>query len=103
MIRAQQFHGVTVLARRQAAGALTLILCAATTGWAQAGAPRALDAAARSERLDVQRALAARPAVKMSVRHPGWYRVGQPQLVPAGLAPNTHPHNLRVFADRLEQ
>jgi hypothetical protein len=57
----------------------------------------------RAQRLAGQRSLAARQAVKISVRHSGWYHVGQPQLVAAGLPPNTNPQNLRLFADGIEQ
>ena len=64
-------------------------------------APRTLNAA-EAQRLDVQRSLAARQDVKISVRHSGWYRVGQPDLVGHGLPANTNPHNLRLFADGIE-
>ncbi len=82
------------------AGALALTVCAAVPASAQS---RELDAATRAQRLDVQRSLAARQAVKISVSRPGWYRVGQPQLVAAGLPPNVNPHNLRLFAEGVEQ
>src|SRR5205807_543516 len=64
---------------------------------------RELDASIRAHRLDVQQSLAARPAVKIAVSRPGWYRVTQPQLIAAGLAANTNPHNLRLFAAGIEQ
>src|SRR5438045_9781514 len=77
-----------------------LCCSAAVTAHAQA---RELNASTRAERLEVQRSLAARQSVKISVRHAGWYRVEQPQLVAAGLPPNTNPQNLRLFADGIEQ
>lgn len=47
--------------------------------------------------------LAARPAVKILVRHEGWYRVTQPELVKAGLDPNVDPASLRLMAEAMEQ
>jgi hypothetical protein len=47
--------------------------------------------------------LAAHPAVKIMVRHEGWYRVAQPDLVRAGLDPNVDPRSLRLFAEAVEQ
>jgi uncharacterized repeat protein (TIGR01451 family) len=47
--------------------------------------------------------LAARPAVKIFVRHEGWYRVTQPDLVKAGLDPNVDPSLLHLYAEATEQ
>src|SRR5436853_4221288 len=47
--------------------------------------------------------LAAHPAVKILVRHEGWYRVAQPDLVKAGLDPNVDPRSLGLFAEAVEQ
>jgi uncharacterized repeat protein (TIGR01451 family) len=47
--------------------------------------------------------LAAQPAVKILVRHEGWYRVTQPDLVKAGLDPNVDPALLHLFAEATEQ
>jgi len=47
--------------------------------------------------------LASHPAVKINVRHEGWYRVGQPELVRAGLDPNADPASLRLYAEAVEQ
>jgi uncharacterized repeat protein (TIGR01451 family) len=47
--------------------------------------------------------LAAQPAVKILVDHEGWYRVTQPQLRAAGLAPNLDPRSLHLFAEGVEQ
>jgi hypothetical protein len=50
-----------------------------------------------------QRALAAGPAVKISVSRPGWYRVTRAQLEAAGLSPSADPVRLQLFADGVEQ
>ena len=50
-----------------------------------------------------QFALAAHPAVKILIRHEGWYRVTQPDLVKAGLDANVDPSTLRLFAEANEQ
>lgn len=47
--------------------------------------------------------LAAHPAVKIFVRHEGWYRVGQADLVKAGLDPNVDPALLHLYAEAVEQ
>ncbi len=47
--------------------------------------------------------LAAHPAVKIFVRHEGWYRVGQADLVKAGLDPNVDPAQLHLYAEAVEQ
>ncbi len=47
--------------------------------------------------------LAAHPAVKILVRHEGWYQVSQPDLVKAGLDPNVDPAQLHLFAEATEQ
>jgi hypothetical protein len=74
----------------------------------QAGATQPLAHAARmpeatASRLREQADLATQPAVKLAVNREGWYRVTQPELVAAGLDPNTHPRMLRLFADGKEQ
>jgi uncharacterized repeat protein (TIGR01451 family) len=47
--------------------------------------------------------LAAHPAVRIMVRHEGWHRVTQPQLVKAGLDPNVDPALLHLYAEAIEQ
>jgi hypothetical protein len=47
--------------------------------------------------------LAAHPAVKILTVHEGWYHVGQPELVQAGLDPNVDPAMLHLFAEANEQ
>ena len=47
--------------------------------------------------------VAAHPAVKIYVKHEGWYRVTQPELVAAGLDPNVDPAFLHLYAEAVEQ
>jgi uncharacterized repeat protein (TIGR01451 family) len=47
--------------------------------------------------------IAANPAVKIYVKHEGWYRVTQPELVTAGLDPNVDPAFLHLYAEAIEQ
>jgi hypothetical protein len=58
---------------------------------------------ATATQVRAQADLASQPAVKLAVNREGWYRVTQPELVAAGLDPNTHPRMLRLFADGKEQ
>jgi hypothetical protein len=53
--------------------------------------------------VQAQWALAADGAVRISIRRPGWYRIGQSALVAAGLSPTVDPRTLRLFADGVEQ
>jgi peptidase C25-like protein len=46
--------------------------------------------------------LATKPAVKMSIREAGFYRVSQPDLVRAGIAADADPRRLQLFVDGLE-
>jgi uncharacterized repeat protein (TIGR01451 family) len=47
--------------------------------------------------------LAGQAAVKIFVRHEGWYKVTQPQLAAAGLSASVDPSQLRLFAEGIEQ
>jgi len=38
-------------------------------------------------------------AIKLAVKHEGWYRVTQPELVAAGLDPSVDPRTLQLFVD----
>jgi len=64
------------------------------------GPPRGSAAATALAR---QQALAAGPSVKIGVRAPGWYRVGQPELVAAGLNPDIDPRTLQLYVEGVEQ
>ncbi|HEX5734972.1 MAG TPA: C25 family cysteine peptidase [Blastocatellia bacterium] len=52
--------------------------------------------------LQTQWEIAAGPAVKITIKKDGWYRVTQPALVAAGLDPSRDPRLLRLFADAEE-
>lgn len=56
-----------------------------------------------AESLQEQWAIASQPAVKILVRKDDWYRVGQPDLLAAGLDPSADPQNLHLFVDGTEQ
>ncbi|MGD0988576.1 MAG: C25 family cysteine peptidase [Candidatus Sulfotelmatobacter sp.] len=47
--------------------------------------------------------IAANPAVKIFVKHEGWYRVTQPDLINAGLDPNVDPAQLHLYTQAIEQ
>jgi uncharacterized repeat protein (TIGR01451 family) len=47
--------------------------------------------------------LAGHPAVKIFVKHEGWYALTQPDLVKAGLDPNVDPAYLHLYAEAIEQ
>src|SRR5437764_500208 len=49
-----------------------------------------------------QQAILSGPAVKISIKEEGWYRVTQPALVAAGLDPNANERSLRLFAEGRE-
>jgi subtilisin family serine protease len=59
--------------------------------------------AAAPSQAEVQWWLAGQPAVKLNVRKEGWYQVGQPELVAAGLDPSINPRFLQLYADGEEQ
>jgi hypothetical protein len=50
-----------------------------------------------------QYALAASPAIKISVCAEGWYRLTRPQLLAAGLSPSVDPRLLQLYVDGKEQ
>ena len=87
---------VRVAIRRESCAALvaTLGLSLWTASAAQAQAPAPADQ---------QLALAAAGAVKILVRGTGWFSVGQPALVAAGLSAGADPASLQLFADGVEQ
>jgi len=51
----------------------------------------------------MQRTIARKQAIKISVKEEGWYRITQPELVAAGVNPNINPRYLRLYADGREQ
>jgi len=52
-----------------------------------------------SARLD----LALQPAIKLTIKARGWYRITQPELAAAGLDPRIDPRNLRLYLGGEEQ
>ncbi|HXF06429.1 MAG TPA: C25 family cysteine peptidase [Blastocatellia bacterium] len=55
-----------------------------------------------AESLSAQWRLAAGAAIKIEVAEPGWYRISQPELLAAGLNPQTDPRNLRLYVEGRE-
>lgn len=47
--------------------------------------------------------IAAGAAVRIGIRRPGWYAVGQPALIAAGLSPTVDPRTLRLYVEGVEQ
>ncbi|MEK6300258.1 MAG: C25 family cysteine peptidase [Acidobacteriota bacterium] len=47
--------------------------------------------------------LASQPAIKLTIKDEGWYRITQPELAAAGLDPRTDPRNLRLYLGGEEQ
>ncbi len=58
---------------------------------------------ATSTRRQTQFELASHPAVKIFVKHEGWHRITQPELINAGLDPNVDPALLHLYAEGAEQ
>lgn len=54
-------------------------------------------------RLEAQANIAQQAALKISVKHEGWYRITQPELAAAGFDTNADPRFLQLFADGQEQ
>ncbi|MGH9494378.1 MAG: C25 family cysteine peptidase, partial [Candidatus Sulfotelmatobacter sp.] len=60
-------------------------------------------AAAKPAQIQKQFELAGRSGLKIYVRHEGWYRVTQPELVKAGLNPSVDPASVHLYAEAVEQ
>ena len=66
--------------------------------------PRTADTTqAGAAQFTAQAEIAARPAIKLSVKQEGWYRVTGQELFAAGLDPATDPRLLQLFAKGQEQ
>lgn len=63
--------------------------------------PRVADTGA--SQFTAQAEIASRPAIKLSVKQEGWYRVTGQELLAAGLDPATDPRLLQLFAEGREQ
>ena len=53
-------------------------------------------------KMGIQSGLASQDAVKITVKQQGWYRIGKPELVAAGLNPKADPRSLQLYADGVE-
>ncbi|HJZ69342.1 MAG TPA: C25 family cysteine peptidase, partial [Blastocatellia bacterium] len=69
---------------------------------AQTSAPlerNAAPGAVTDSSVEMQSRLARLRAIKLGVKREGWYRVGQPDLIAAGLDPSVDPQNLQMYVD----
>ena len=87
---------------------LMLSRVGAKEGPAGSSASAAIERAAAASKptaagLGLQAAATARSSVKLMVKREGWYRVTQPELVRAGLDPNTDPRFLQLLVDGQQQ
>jgi uncharacterized repeat protein (TIGR01451 family) len=80
----------------------------------QAAQPKSIEPSHRAENIShilaatpaqyqKQFEIAGHPAVKIFVKHEGWYQVTQPELVNAGLDPNVDPALLHLYNEAIEQ
>jgi len=53
-------------------------------------------------KMSFQLGLASQDAVKITLKQEGWYRIGKPELVAAGLNPKADPRSLQLYADGVE-
>ena len=72
------------------------------TGPRTAGGPGRPELPGRQTALATQWTLAGQPAVKLGIERAGWYRVGQAELVAAGLDPTVDPRRLHLVVDGIE-
>ena len=98
---------MTMSATEQAIADQTVTLEDLATEGAQVGVtlpaqittrPFKVTAATTSLQLD----LASQDAVKITVKQEGWYRIGVPELLAAGLDPKADPRSLQLYADGVE-
>ena len=52
--------------------------------------------------MQTQAVVASSPAIKLSIQREGWYRIGQPELIAAGLPAGVDPRKLQLFVDGVE-
>src|SRR5439155_16668841 len=57
----------------------------------------------RAAAVQVGSTLTQGKAIEISVRQEGWYHVGQPELLAAGLDPRVDPRTLHLYAEGQEQ
>ena len=72
------------------------------TGPRTAGGPGRPELPGVKTPLATQWTLAGQPAVKLGIERAGWYRVGQAELVAAGLDPTVDPRRLHLVVDGIE-
>jgi len=71
-----------------------------STGQGSAQVERTAEIAiATPDAIKFQTNIAGQPAVKLSVKKEGWYRISQPELIAAGLDPNADARNLQMYID----
>ncbi|MEK6405889.1 MAG: C25 family cysteine peptidase [Acidobacteriota bacterium] len=98
---------MTMSARQQAMADQTVTLEDLATEGAQSGATVPVQSADRRLKVTaanstVQLGLASQAAVKITVKQEGWYRIGKPELLLAGLDPKADPRSLQLYADGVE-
>ncbi|MEK6409231.1 MAG: C25 family cysteine peptidase [Acidobacteriota bacterium] len=64
---------------------------------------RATPAAITPALIGIQSQVASQPALKLSVKQEGWYRLSGQDLLAAGLGRKTDPRNLQLFVDGQQQ
>jgi hypothetical protein len=105
----QDLHANLESARERRHGVFTLRLLGVSGPFGGArlvGQEHVASLVVRSHAQDLLRTqwkLAAGGAVRINVTRPGWYYIGQPDLVAAGLGPAVDPRALRLYADGVEQ
>ncbi|MEK6285203.1 MAG: C25 family cysteine peptidase [Acidobacteriota bacterium] len=98
---------MTMSAREQAIADQTVTLEDLVTEGAQSGATVPVQSADRRLKVtaantNLQLGLASQAAVKITVKQEGWYRIGKPELLLAGLDPKADPRSLQLYADGVE-
>ncbi len=98
---------MTMSPREQAVADQTVTLEDLATEGAQSGVTSPVQittgpATVTAARTSFQFGLASQDAVKITVKQEGWYRIGKPELVAAGLNPRADPLSLQLYADGVE-
>jgi len=98
---------MTMSAREQAVADQTVTLEDLATEGAQGGVTLPVQITTgpvkvKAAKMSLQLGLASQDAVKITVKQGGWYRIGKPELVAAGLNPKADPRPLQLYADGVE-
>jgi hypothetical protein len=93
-------HGpyATTVGKQAATGNSTLLSSLGQTQGASKGVERSASVP-KSEGPASTRPVTGQPAIKLSVKGEGFYRIGQPELLAAGLNANVDPRNLQLYAE----